>query len=197
MYRCAAAASSLIGIYEHNDVTLATYTIVSLTATMAYRAVTYAAHGAPSSVLKLATLPPLGAAKEGTVNVKFLMSPVNPADVNVVQGVYPVKSRTSVDGGAWVGGNEGVAEVLTPAKGLEVGDWVIPCTPQMGTWRAQANLGVQDVAKVRSRVVMGVDALSMCVCVGTQGMGFKARCSSNCEPCDGDPACAGPSAQGR
>ncbi|KAF9045741.1 GroES-like protein, partial [Hymenopellis radicata] len=117
---------------------------------MAYRALTYASHGPPSQVLRLVTLPALPPPPPNTVNVKFLRSPVNPADINVIQGVYPVKARTNLNE-SWIGGNEGVAEVVNVSDGetnLKVGDRVIPCTPQLGTWRARANIASDDLVKV-------------------------------------------------
>lgn len=42
----------------------------------------------------------------GKVRVRFLASPVNPADINQVQGVYPIKLPLPA-----VGGNEMVGEV--------------------------------------------------------------------------------------
>ncbi|EFJ45031.1 hypothetical protein VOLCADRAFT_106183 [Volvox carteri f. nagariensis] len=64
-----------------------------------------------------------------------LGSPINPSDVNTVQGKYPIQPALP---GA-VPGHEGVAEVL--AVGPEVselspGDWVVPLAPAQGTWRS-------------------------------------------------------------
>lgn len=42
----------------------------------------------------------------GKVRVRYLASPVNPADINQVQGVYPIKPSLPA-----VGGNEMVGEV--------------------------------------------------------------------------------------
>ncbi|KIY66746.1 NAD(P)-binding protein [Cylindrobasidium torrendii FP15055 ss-10] len=118
---------------------------------MSFRALTYATNGAPSAVVRLTQHAGLAAPSAGTANVKWLLSPVNPADVNVIQGVYPVKAKTKL-GEEWVGGNEGVAQIThisaSDASGLKEGDWVIPAVPQLGTWRGRANLPVDALVKV-------------------------------------------------
>ncbi|RCH78361.1 mitochondrial 2-enoyl thioester reductase, partial [Rhizopus stolonifer] len=70
-------------------------------------------YGQPSQVLKWHSyrLPALTA---DTVHVKFLASPINPADVNMIQGVYPIKptfQQLGTEESLAVGGNEGLAEV--------------------------------------------------------------------------------------
>jgi len=69
----------------------------------------------------------------------MLASPVNPADINTVQGTYPVKPSKFPS----VPGNEGVGVVIKTSssssskKGvLKEGDWVIPRLPGYGTWQA-------------------------------------------------------------
>lgn len=97
----------------------------------------------------------------GTLNVKFLLSPINPADINVIEGVYPARpapTTTFSESGlgskaqpAFVGGNEGLAQVTAlgeDGKGLEIGDWVVMGKPQLGTWCTSRNVGVDDVIKV-------------------------------------------------
>ena len=74
--------------------------------------------------------------------LKFLASPVNPADINTIQGVYGVKPPLPA-----FAGNEGVAQVLevgSDTKGLKVGDWVVPAQVGIGTWRTYA-LAVEDM----------------------------------------------------
>ena len=81
--------------------------------------------------------------QDSQVLVKFLCSPINPADINTIQGVYPLKPPLPA-----FGGNEGLAEVIdvnTPAyqgktatREIQVGDWVIPAGPGFGTWRSHA-----------------------------------------------------------
>ncbi|CAH1800309.1 unnamed protein product [Owenia fusiformis] len=70
---------------------------------------------------------------EGRVIVKMLAAPINPADINMIQGTYPVKPSLPA-----VGGNEGVGEVLAvgdDVTSFKEGDWVLPSSPGFGTWR--------------------------------------------------------------
>lgn len=78
-----------------------------------------------------------------TVHVKFLASPINPADVNMIQGAYPIKPMMQKlgDSELAVGGNEGVAEVIAvgdQVKDLKVGDQVVMAKSGYGTWRTHA-----------------------------------------------------------
>ena len=80
---------------------------------------------------------------DDTVQVRFLASPINPADVNQVQGAYPLKPAFEQlgDAKAAVGGNEGVAEVIATGKNvnsLKVGDQVVMARSGYGTWRTHA-----------------------------------------------------------
>jgi mitochondrial enoyl-[acyl-carrier protein] reductase / trans-2-enoyl-CoA reductase len=57
--------------------------------------------------------------------VRFLASPINPSDLNQIEGVYPIKPASFPA----VGGNEGVARVESVGceiKRFKVGDLVIP-----------------------------------------------------------------------
>ncbi|KAJ1306729.1 hypothetical protein OPQ81_007718 [Rhizoctonia solani] len=95
----------------------------------------------------------------GYVGIKFLLSPINPADLNVVQGVYPSKPKIRDDLGtpspAFIGGNEGVGRVERVGSGvteLAVGDWVVATQPQSGTWASHAYIEPKDVTRVDKRV---------------------------------------------
>jgi trans-2-enoyl-CoA reductase len=69
---------------------------------------------------------------ERDVCVKMLAAPINPSDINRVQGVYPVRPPLP----AAVAGYEGVAQVhaVGPAvtRPISPGDWVIPSPPSFG-----------------------------------------------------------------
>jgi len=91
----------------------------------------YSQYGRPSEVLRVHThrLPPI---TPKTLHLRFLAAPINPADVNQVEGVYPVKPpfTNELDAGdeVAVGGNEGVAEVIELGEDvneLKRGDWVV------------------------------------------------------------------------
>ncbi|KAI3919395.1 hypothetical protein MKW92_011847 [Papaver armeniacum] len=95
-------------------------------------AVVFEQHGSPDEVARVIELPPVEI-KENEVCVKMLASPINPSDINMVQGVYPIKVPLPA-----VGGHEGVGEVHafgSAVKGLSLGDWVIPSPPSFGTWQ--------------------------------------------------------------
>lgn len=80
------------------------------------------------------------------VLVKFLVAPVNPADINLVQGVYPVKVELPA-----VGGIEGVGEVVEVGASVDdfkPGDWIIPNTEGFGTWRTFGVFKSENLFKV-------------------------------------------------
>ena len=65
-----------------------------------------------------------------SVQVKILAAPMNPADINQIQGTYPSKPSWK-DSEGYSAGNEGVAQVEAigeSVKTLSVGDWVIPAS---------------------------------------------------------------------
>lgn len=96
------------------------------------KAVVYHEHGSPDTVCKMTELPPVPI-KDEDICVKMLAAPINPSDINRIQGVYPVRPEVPA-----VGGYEGVGEVHSvgsAVKGLKPGDWVIPFPPSSGTWQ--------------------------------------------------------------
>lgn len=109
-------------------------------------AVIFTSHGEPKDVLKTHTykidddnLSP------NDIIIKTLGAPVNPSDINQVQGVYPSQPEKTTELGttepAAVGGNEGLFEVVkigSGVSGLQEGDWVIPANVNFGTWRTYA-----------------------------------------------------------
>ncbi|CAE6406027.1 unnamed protein product [Rhizoctonia solani] len=124
------------------------------------RAVIYSDTGNPPQVLSVSKVSPLpDNVPPGHVGIKLLLSPINPADLNVVQGVYPSKPTIRDDLGtpspAFIGGNEGVGQVERVGSGvsqLTVGDWVVMTKPQSGTWASHAHVQSKDVTKVDKRV---------------------------------------------
>ncbi|KAL0436500.1 UNVERIFIED_CONTAM: Enoyl-[acyl-carrier-protein] reductase, mitochondrial [Sesamum radiatum] len=96
------------------------------------KAIVYDEQGSPDAVCKMRELPPVPI-KDKDVCVRMLAAPINPSDINRIEGVYPVRPPVPA-----IGGYEGVGEVhsVGPAvKGLGPGDWVIPSPPSSGTWQ--------------------------------------------------------------
>jgi trans-2-enoyl-CoA reductase len=99
----------------------------------------------------------------GTVNIKICLAPINPADLNAIEGVYPSKhileTRLNTSGDAsqdnpvYVPGNEAVAQVTQVANdvtGLKPGDWVIMGKAQLGTWMSVKNVHHRHLIPVAS-----------------------------------------------
>ncbi|KAL7887275.1 hypothetical protein AOLI_G00049960 [Acnodon oligacanthus] len=105
-------------------------------------ALVYTTHGQPSQVMKVETLqlPSLG---DQSVLVKMLAAPINPSDINMIQGTYAILPDLPA-----VGGNEGVGQVIevgNKVKTLKVGDWVIPRDAGLGTWQTLVVLSADDL----------------------------------------------------
>ncbi|KAI0091749.1 NAD-binding protein [Irpex rosettiformis] len=126
---------------------------------LANRAIIFPKAGNPADVLQAQTYPSLPPPTPHSINVRYRFSPINPADINVIEGKYPAKPTQVNDlagfkfdnGGVFVGGNEGLAvvtEVGESVEGLKKGDRVVMSKPQSGTWRSASALDVKDVMKV-------------------------------------------------
>lgn len=91
------------------------------------------------------------------VLVRMLAAPVNPADINTIQGVYAVKPELP-----GIPGNEGVGEVLEIGKEageyLRPGDRVIPRLNAWGTWRTHALAEYADLIKIPADIELATAA---------------------------------------
>jgi mitochondrial enoyl-[acyl-carrier protein] reductase / trans-2-enoyl-CoA reductase len=95
------------------------------------RAAVYDTHGNPPDVLRVVQQPwPTPAADE--VVVQMRAAPLNPADVNAIEGKYPVRPTLPATPG--MEGAGVVVEVGREARGVAVGDQVI-LPHNFGTWR--------------------------------------------------------------
>ncbi|XP_069479115.1 enoyl-[acyl-carrier-protein] reductase, mitochondrial [Ambystoma mexicanum] len=113
------------------------------------RALVYEKHGDPAASLGLENLklPDLGATG---VHVKMLAAPINPSDLNMIQGTYALLPDLPA-----VGGNEGVGQVLkvgSKVTRLRPGDWVIPADAGLGTWRTEVVAQEDLLLKVPSDI---------------------------------------------
>ncbi|XP_054855744.1 enoyl-[acyl-carrier-protein] reductase, mitochondrial isoform X2 [Eublepharis macularius] len=80
------------------------------------------------------------------VHVRMLAAPVNPSDINMIQGSYAVLPDLPA-----VGGNEGVGLVVqigSNVTSLKPGDLVIPADAGLGTWQTEAVFGEEKLLKM-------------------------------------------------
>lgn len=118
------------------------------------KALVYSQYGEPKDVLSLHThsiSPPAST----SVTLRMLTAPINPADINQIQGVYPSKPRMdtslATNIASAVAGNEGAAEVVGvggAVKGVRKGDWVMMKSTAMGTWRTHMQVDETEVLKI-------------------------------------------------
>ena len=95
------------------------------------RAVIYETHGNPVDVLRVVEQPwPVPAA--GEVVVQMRAAPLNPADVNAIEGKYPVRPELPATPG--MEGAGGVVELGAAVENIALGDQVI-LPHNFGTWR--------------------------------------------------------------
>ncbi|KAF2665837.1 NAD(P)-binding protein [Microthyrium microscopicum] len=129
------------------------------------KALVFSKHGdPPNEVLKLHTHS-ISPAHSNLLTIRFLAAPINPADINQIQGVYPSKPVFTTGLGTAepvaVGGNEGVAEVISvgdKVSSLKRGDWVIMRSPSFGTWRTHAQTSEDQLLKIDKTGITPVQA---------------------------------------
>ncbi|KAH8300654.1 hypothetical protein KR018_001745 [Drosophila ironensis] len=113
------------------------------------KSIKYTQHGEPVDVLKMVEdeLPdPQGK----QVLVKILVAPINPADINTIQGKYPVKPKFPA-----LAGNEFVGEVICvgdKVKKVKVGEHVIPLATGLGSWTTHAVYNDDQLMAVSKKV---------------------------------------------
>eukprot|EP01035_Chromulina_nebulosa_P024978 gene24978-32547_t len=110
-------------------------------------AIQFTGYGNPGKVLKIETLNLTPAVlKPNDISVKMLAAPINPADINFIEGVYGIKANFPA-----FAGNEGVAvveKVGEKVNSFQLGDWVIPSGPSIGTWRKHIVSNENDFIKI-------------------------------------------------
>ncbi|XP_065506682.1 enoyl-[acyl-carrier-protein] reductase, mitochondrial isoform X2 [Caloenas nicobarica] len=113
------------------------------------RGLLYERHGEPPAVVQLKDLE-VAELGDSDVHVKMLAAPINPADINMIQGTYATLPPLPA-----VGGNEGVGEVLEVGRrvtALKPGDRVIPAVNGLGTWRTRGVFPQETLLKVPSDI---------------------------------------------
>lgn len=105
----------------------------------------YSEYGDPMKVVQKVK-DDLSEVQQKEVLIKMIAAPVNPADINTIQGKYP--SRPTLPA---VPGNEGVGEILkigSEVNNLQIGDRVVPLTNALGTWRSHMVLPSNLLLKI-------------------------------------------------
>ncbi|CAL1271509.1 unnamed protein product [Larinioides sclopetarius] len=103
------------------------------TSSLSSYALQYKELGDPSTVLEKVQHEVSENLQSNEILIKMLASPVNPADINMIQGKYGKKPKLPA-----IGGYEGVAKVVkvgSSVKNLQVGSWVIPVADNDGIWK--------------------------------------------------------------
>src|SRR6478672_9405433 len=107
-------------------------------------AAVYETHGNPADVLRVETRPwPTPAADEAVV--KMSAAPINPADLNQIEGKYPVRAELPATPGFEGAGV--VTELGAGVNGLTTGALVI-LPHNIGTWRDAVAVKAQDLVVV-------------------------------------------------
>jgi trans-2-enoyl-CoA reductase len=135
------------------------------------KALVFSKHGEPADVLNLHQHSISPGLPSGTVLLRTLGAPINPADINIIQGTYgkipPMTTTLGTSEPSIVPGNEGVFEVLSLGdnvpSGLAPGDWVIPASTPFGTWRTHALVPATDVLRIDKTGLKIVDAAAVSV----------------------------------
>ncbi|CAG0897320.1 unnamed protein product [Cyprideis torosa] len=104
--------------------------------------------GEPVDVMEIEDFSTPESLKPNEVLVQMLISPINPADINTVQGVYPIKKDLPA-----VPGNEGVGKVIkigSEVSSLSVNDHVLPSRAALGLWCTHLVEPEEDWVKIPS-----------------------------------------------
>ena len=108
--------------------------------------ITYSKYGDPRQVLESNTVNIPSSVGPDEVLVKMLMAPVNPSDINMVEGTYFIRPSLPA-----IVGNEGVGKIVdkgSNVSSLDIGDSVIPRDSGWGTWRTYALSKESDLMKI-------------------------------------------------
>uniref|UniRef100_A0A1D1ZY53 enoyl-[acyl-carrier-protein] reductase n=1 Tax=Auxenochlorella protothecoides TaxID=3075 RepID=A0A1D1ZY53_AUXPR len=102
------------------------------------KSLVYEKPGDPVEVLSLkeSPVPSPSSLKDGQILIKLIASPINPSDINTVEGKYPLQPELP-----GTPGNDGLGrvEAVGPkVSGLSPGDQVVPVAACPGTWRSHA-----------------------------------------------------------
>lgn len=112
------------------------------------KAIVYRAHGKPEEVLRLEEQPlPRPASNEALVRMRA--APINPADLNAIEGKYPIRPDLPATPG--MEGAGVVVEIGEAVKNLEVGTQVI-LPHNLGTWREACVVAAEKLVAVPDEI---------------------------------------------
>lgn len=139
-----SARLSSRNILKRSIVSPSTSTIMSTRSITTAKSIIYSEHGIPKDVISVHTHQ-LPDPKGNQVILKSLGFPINPSDINQLEGVYPSKPEKTLEYGtekpSAIAGNEGLYEVIELGSGvqdLKLGDRVIPLFSNSGTWTSHS-----------------------------------------------------------
>jgi len=112
------------------------------------KAAIYETHGNPAEVLRVVEQP-LPAPAPDEVVVKMSAAPINPADLNSIEGKYPIKPALPATPG--MEGAGVVMEVGRNVRGLSVGSQVI-LPHSFGTWREAAVIAADKLVAAPNEI---------------------------------------------
>ncbi|KAJ3123400.1 hypothetical protein HK098_001944 [Nowakowskiella sp. JEL0407] len=127
-------------------------------------ALVFSEFGSPEKVLRVKKIP-IAPLTDQSVLIKFIAAPINPADINQIQGTYPSKP-VQIENVGYLAGNEGSAEVVAVGenvKGLNVGDIVIPARSSFGTWRTYASCKPDELLKIETNGISPLAVATLAV----------------------------------
>ena len=113
-----------------------------------FKAVVHETHGNPADVLRIVDLP-LPDPRPDEVVVKMSAAPINPADLNSIEGKYPIKAPLPATPG--MEGAGVVIEVGSAVRDLAVGTQVI-LPHNFGTWREMAVIAADKLVAVPKEI---------------------------------------------
>ncbi len=103
---------------------------------------TFTSFGKPTEVVELVDAP-ARELEEGELRLQMLYAPINPADINYIEGVYGIKPELPATPGL-----EGCGRVMeSRSQDFQEGDLVITLKP-VGTWSGQVVCAADHVLKI-------------------------------------------------
>ncbi|ODV98226.1 hypothetical protein PACTADRAFT_37545 [Pachysolen tannophilus NRRL Y-2460] len=137
------------------------------------RAIVYSQYGEPSEMIKLYKYN-IPDPSENEVLLQSLAHPINPSDLNQIEGVYPSRPELTKELGtndpSAVGGNEGLFKVIgigSSVTGFKIDDWCIPKNVNFGTWRSHAKTTENLLVKIPNTKISKTQAATLSVNTST------------------------------